>query len=125
MGRVFLCWKSLIAKHTFVTYTCDCGYIVFHIHSYTQTVLAPTYDEKGFSTYTCSCGDTYIDDQVNAIGHNYGVWTSNGNNTHSKVCKNDNTHVITKNCNGGESNYTQKAFVLIEILNIVNLKRQN
>lgn len=38
-------------------------------HSYTSTVVAPTYKEKGYTVYTCSlCKDTYYTDYVNSIG---------------------------------------------------------
>ena len=40
-----------------------------HTHKHTKTVTAPTCTEDGYTTYTCSCGDTYIDDEVPALGH--------------------------------------------------------
>ena len=42
-----------------------------HTHSYTEKVTAPTCTEKGFTTYTCSCGDSYIDDETSATGHDF------------------------------------------------------
>ena len=34
----------------------------FHKHSYTTKVVAPTYDERGYTRHTCSeCGDSYKD----------------------------------------------------------------
>ena len=39
-------------------------------HSYNAVVTAPTCAEGGYTTYTCSvCGDSYIADEVNALGH--------------------------------------------------------
>ena len=99
----------------YTTYTCSCGdsyidnYIDTLSHEYTAVVIQPTCEEEGFTTYTCSCGDTYTDNQTNALGHNYGEFTSNGNNTHSKVCVNDNSHVITEDCKGGVATEEQKA----------------
>lgn len=54
----------------------------------------------------CSvCGETYGE-----LGeHNYGVWTSNNNSTHSKVCSYESSHVITENCSGGTATCTTKA----------------
>ena len=54
----------------------------------------------------CSvCGETYGE-----LGeHNYGVWTSNNNGTHSKVCSYESSHVITENCSGGTATCTTKA----------------
>ena len=48
-----------------------------HTHDYIATVSAPTCTEKGFTTYTCTCGDSYKDNYVEALGHNYadGVCT--------------------------------------------------
>ena len=38
-------------------------------HSYESVVTAPTCTEAGYTTYTCACGDTYISDNVDALGH--------------------------------------------------------
>ncbi|MBQ7098655.1 MAG: leucine-rich repeat protein [Oscillospiraceae bacterium] len=53
---------------------------VAHTHEYTAFVTAPTCTEEGCTTYTCSCGDSYVDDYVDALGHNYadGVCTRCG-----------------------------------------------
>ena len=41
-------------------------------HSYEAVVTAPTCTEGGFTTYTCTvCGDSYVDDETDALGHNY------------------------------------------------------
>lgn len=40
-------------------------------HSYEPIVTAPTCTQNGYTTYTCVCGDTYVDDEVVATGHNY------------------------------------------------------
>ena len=40
-------------------------------HSYDFVVTEPTCTEAGYTTHTCStCGDSYVADQVNALGHN-------------------------------------------------------
>lgn len=40
-------------------------------HQYDEVVTAPACTEGGYTTYTCSlCGDTYIDNEVSALGHN-------------------------------------------------------
>ncbi len=44
-------------------------------HSYVSVVTNPTCMEQGFTTHTCSeCGNSYVDDYVSALGHNYGEW---------------------------------------------------
>ena len=38
-------------------------------HTYTPTVTAPTCTEQGYTTHSCTCGDSYVDDYVDASGH--------------------------------------------------------
>ena len=40
-------------------------------HDYSAVVTAPTCEKDGYTTYTCACGDSYVDDEVEANGHNY------------------------------------------------------
>jgi len=41
-------------------------------HSYKTEVVAPSCTEGGFTSYVCSvCGDSYIGDEVDALGHDY------------------------------------------------------
>lgn len=40
-------------------------------HSYTSLVTQPTCTEQGYTTYTCFCGASYIDDYVDAMGHEW------------------------------------------------------
>lgn len=40
-----------------------------HVHSYMESIVAPTCTEQGFTTYTCSCGDSYKDNYIDAVGH--------------------------------------------------------
>ena len=42
-----------------------------HTHSYEAVVTAPTCTEGGYTTYTCECGDTYVGDEVSALGHEW------------------------------------------------------
>ncbi|WP_448915237.1 leucine-rich repeat protein, partial [Eubacterium ramulus] len=45
-------------------------------HAYEAVMTAPTCTEKGYTTYTCKvCGDTYVVDEVKALGHDLGEWT--------------------------------------------------
>ena len=60
------------------TYTCGgCGdsytepVAKLKDHDYKSKVTAPTCNDKGYTTYTCVCGDTYKDNYVDALGHNY------------------------------------------------------
>ena len=42
-----------------------------HVHEYESVVTDPTCTEQGYTTYTCACGDSYVDDYVDALGHDY------------------------------------------------------
>ncbi|MBR2376000.1 MAG: leucine-rich repeat protein [Clostridia bacterium] len=55
-----------------------------HEHSYTTSVTAPTCTEQGYTTYTCSCGDSYVDDYVDALDHDFKDYIYN-NDTKCEV----------------------------------------
>ena len=38
-------------------------------HSHKADTTHPTCTTAGYTTYTCHCGDTYIDNRVDALGH--------------------------------------------------------
>mgnify|MGYP004506804831 CR=1 FL=1 len=69
--------------HNYVSGVCtrcnakDPNYQAPHTHSYTAAVTAPTCTAAGYTTHICSCGDSYKDNYVDALGHNYvsGVCT--------------------------------------------------
>lgn len=42
-----------------------------HTHSYTETVVAPTCTEKGYTLSACTCGDSEKSKYTDALGHNY------------------------------------------------------
>lgn len=41
------------------------------VHTYDVVSTTPTCTEQGYNTYTCACGDTYVDDYIDARGHDY------------------------------------------------------
>lgn len=45
-----------------------------HEHTYETVVTEPTCTEEGYTTYTCSCGDSYVDDIVEELGHDWSAW---------------------------------------------------
>ena len=75
--------------------TCtSCGATTECAHNYESVVTAPTCEAAGYTTHTCTiCTHSYTDTPVDALGHDYGNWTDNGEN-HKKVCANDPSHVI-------------------------------
>ena len=50
---------------------CACGEPASHSHSYSKVITPPSCTEEGYTTYTCACGDSYIDDPVEIVAHNY------------------------------------------------------
>ena len=64
-----------------------------HTHSYTETVVAPTCTEQGYTRHECVKGDdTYTDTFVPATGHSWGGWTTTTEATAST------TGVETRTC---------------------------
>lgn len=90
-------------RKTIFTLLCACCFISLtfgltgcndtHAHNYTEEIIAPTCTEQGYTTYTCSCGDSYVDNYVDAKGHNFTNYKSDNNAT----CTKDGTK--TAKCN--------------------------
>ncbi len=53
--------------------------------------------------------DASKDVSIPALGHDWGKWTSNGDGTHTHVCKRDKAHTETVSCSGGTATCTEKA----------------
>ena len=51
-------------------------------------------------TYQCDgCGHTKTEEGEGAIGHDWSAWNSNEDDTHTRVCANDENHNETVDCN--------------------------
>ena len=46
-----------------------------HVHSYTETIVAPTCETGGYSVHACFCGDSYTDNTTDPLGH---AWEQTG-----------------------------------------------
>ena len=80
-----------------------------HDYSYADVRTEPTCTESGHYKGTCPrCGKDY-NDTIPALGHDWGKWTSNGDGTHTHVCKRDKAHTETVSCSGGTATCTEKA----------------
>ena len=64
-------------------------------HNYSVTVTAPTCVDRGYTTHSCQCGEQYVDAYVDALGHKFTSYTSDGNAT----CASDGTK--TAHCDRG------------------------
>ena len=93
-----------------------------HVHAYTQQVQKPEAlktpaDCTNNAVYylSCACGEVSTNDADTftaantALDHDWGAWTSNGNDTHTRVCKRDSSHTETDNCSGGTATCTARA----------------
>ncbi|MBO5713614.1 MAG: hypothetical protein J6R88_05395, partial [Clostridia bacterium] len=52
-----------------------------HTHNYVPSVINPTCIEQGYTINECDCGDSYVSNYVNALGHNFDNYVSDGNAT--------------------------------------------
>ena len=105
-------------KDRAVCTTCGAAYGGLGAHSFTEKVAeqylksAATCTAKAVYYKSCTfCGEkgTETFETGNALGHDWGKWTSNGDGTHTHVCKRDKTHTETVSCSGGTATCTEKA----------------
>ena len=65
-------------------------------------MIAPTCTVGGYTTYTCACGDSYVTDEVEALGHSYSCQEVDGYLVYTCICgetyseKIDVDHTYTK-----------------------------
>ena len=104
-------------------YTCTakrvCKNDAAHVENETVTaaytvVTEPTCLAAGLGRYQVSfkadwAKDASKDVSIPALGHDWGKWTSNGDGTHTHVCKRDKTHTETVSCSDGTATCTEKA----------------
>ncbi len=73
---------------------------------------AATCTEKATYYKSCTvCGEkgTETFEVGNILGHDWGEWQSNGNDTHSRICTRNGSHKETVNCSGGTATCQAKA----------------
>ncbi|HPF53887.1 MAG TPA: hypothetical protein PLM48_04510, partial [Clostridia bacterium] len=67
----------------------------------TDAAVAPTCTETGLTEGShCSvCGEIIVAQKVvAATDHDWGNWTANGDDTHTRICTNDSSHTQTESC---------------------------
>jgi len=95
----------------YTTYTCAvCGHNYIADlqlatgHDHVAIVTEPTCTEEGYTTYTCHCGDSYVGDEVPAVGHTFGEWAE----TRIPACAEPGEEVRTcEVCGATESRETE------------------
>ena len=104
----------------------DCGgeYGALGTHSYTAETVDGKYlkseaDCENAAVYykSCTgCGATSKGTEAEAtftsggpLSHDWGDWISNGDGTHTRTCKHDASHTVTRPCYGGDATCQHKA----------------
>ena len=116
-------WKSDGDKH-WKEYSC-CGVKVAEgTHAFTAEKAEEQYLKSGStcegqaeyykSCDTCGLSSKGLKDEAtffsgNVLGHDYGIWTSNGDGTHTRVCSRDSRHTESGTCSGGTATCTKRA----------------
>ena len=104
-------------------YTCTakrvCKNDATHVETETATaaykvVTEPTCLTAGVGRYQASFEADWAEDasknvSIPALDHDWGEWTSNGDGTHTHVCKREKNHTETVSCSGGTATCTEKA----------------
>ena len=104
-------------------YTCTakrvCKNDAAHVETETVTaaytvVTEPACLTAGAGRYQASFAADWAEDasknvSIPALDHDWGEWTSNGNGTHTRVCKRDESHTETVSCSGGTATCTEEA----------------
>ncbi len=68
--------------------------------SFSHSPVPPTCESEGFTALHCTVC-MYAENKTDLIPrleHDFGEWIPNADGTHSKICKNDPTHVVTEPC---------------------------
>lgn len=79
--------------------------------TYTTVATEPTCTEGGYTTYTCTeCGHTYVDNYVDALGHDFTEWTSVDDIHHTRSCQRTGCGLVeTEEHTFGEWTYNKDA----------------
>ena len=86
------------------------GIIVPHDRMTQHEAKAATCTEKGWNAYeVCETCGYSTKKEIDALNHDWGSWTSNGNGQHTRTCGRDGSHTETKACSGGEATCTAQA----------------
>ena len=111
-------------KNRAICETCGGEYGEMNAHDFTAETAAEQYlksaatcTEKAVYYKSCTvCGlssagtvDEATFESGEPLDHDFGAWTSNGNDTHTRVCSRDASHTETDNCSGGTASCTKKA----------------
>ena len=79
-----------------------------------KVVTEPACLTAGVGRYQASFAADWAEDasknvSIPALDHDWGEWTSNGDGTHTRTCKRDESHTETEDCHGGTATCTEEA----------------
>lgn len=106
-------WQAATCTTAKICTTCGTTEGEIAGHDYESVVTTPTCTERGYTTYTCHCGNNYIDNYVNANGHEMGEWKTvtrsscTGNGKEARYCTNCD-HSETRVVEGTGHNYVSE-----------------
>lgn len=75
-----------------------------HVHSMASgSSKAVTCTDDGWESYEyCTKCEYSTKMVIKATGHSWGAYVSSGEGTHTRICANDSSHVLTELCSGGD-----------------------
>ena len=96
-----------LASHNFTAEIAEADYLKSDATCTAKAVYYKSCTVCGLSSKGTTDEATFT--SGNILGHDWGAWTSNGNDTHTRVCSRDASHTETDNCTGGTASCTMKA----------------
>ena len=96
-----------LASHNFTAEIAEADYLKSDATCTAKAVYYKSCTVCGLSSEGTTDEATFT--SGNVLGHDWGAWTSNGNDTHTRVCKRDGSHTETDNCSGGTATCTARA----------------
>ena len=99
--------KAIFEAHSFTTEKAEAQYLKAGSTCTEQAEYYKSCAVCGLSSKGTAGEATFF--SGNILSHDYGAWTSNGDGTHTRICKRDASHTETENCHGGTATCTAKA----------------
>ena len=96
-----------LASHNFTAEIAEADYLKSDATCTAKAVYYKSCTVCGLSSAGTADEATFT--SGNILGHDWGAWASNGNDTHTRVCSRDASHTETDNCSGGTASCTKKA----------------
>ena len=96
-----------LASHNFTAEIAEADYLKSDATCTAKAVYYKSCTVCGLSSAGTADEATFT--SGNILGHDWGAWASNGNDTHTRVCSRDASHTETDNCTGGTADCKNRA----------------